>query len=38
MERIKMTIALHLRLVEDKALHLGEYDLGYLEKLLDEQA
>ena len=31
-------IALHLRLMEDKALRLGEYDPDYLEKLLDEQA
>ena len=35
LEGIKTTIPLHLRLIEDVAFRSGEYDTGYLEKLLN---
>ena len=37
LEGIKTTVPLHLRLVEDKAFLSGEYDTGYLERLLGEE-
>jgi acetyl-CoA carboxylase biotin carboxylase subunit len=37
LEGIKTTVPLHLRLVEDEAFLSGEYDTGYLERLLGEE-
>ena len=37
LEGIKTTVPLHLRLVEDEAFVSGEYDTGYLERLLGEE-
>jgi acetyl-CoA carboxylase biotin carboxylase subunit len=37
LEGIKTTIPLHLRLIDDEAFLSGEYDTGYLERLLGEQ-
>lgn len=37
LEGIKTTIPLHLRLIEDEAFLSGEYDTGYLERLLGEE-
>jgi acetyl-CoA carboxylase biotin carboxylase subunit len=37
LEGIKTTIPLHLRLLDDEAFVSGEYDTGYLEKLLSEE-
>ncbi len=36
LEGIKTTISLHLRLIDDEAFLSGEYDTGYLERLLGE--
>jgi hypothetical protein len=35
---IKTTVPLHLRLLDDEAFLSGEYDTGYLERLLDEES
>jgi len=37
LEGIKTTIPLHLRLIDDEAFLSGEYDTGYLERLLGEE-
>jgi acetyl-CoA carboxylase biotin carboxylase subunit len=37
LEGIKTTIPLHLRLLDDEAFLSGEYDTGYLERLLGEE-
>jgi acetyl-CoA carboxylase, biotin carboxylase subunit len=37
LEGIKTTIPLHLRLIDDEAFVSGEYDTGYLERLLGEE-
>ncbi len=38
LEGIKTTVPLHLRLLGDEAFLSGEYDTGYLERLLDEES
>src|ERR671911_3124674 len=38
LEGIKTTIPLHLRLIDDEAFLSGEYDTGYLERLLYEES
>jgi acetyl-CoA carboxylase biotin carboxylase subunit len=38
LEGIKTTVPLHLRLLDDEAFLSGEYDTGYLERLLDEES
>src|SRR5919202_1134747 len=37
LEGIKTTIRLHLRLIDEEAFRSGEYDTGYLERLLGEE-
>jgi acetyl-CoA carboxylase, biotin carboxylase subunit len=37
LEGIKTTISLHLRLIDDEAFLSGDYDTGYLERLLGEE-
>ena len=37
LEGIKTTISLHLRLIDDKGFLSGDYDTGYLERLLGEE-
>ena len=38
LEGIKTTVPLHLRLLDDEAFLSGEYDTGYLERLLYEES